>query len=143
MGSLCALHNCMQDPDRFDYRRPQDYVYVLVGMIYTVCLPIIWLMRLTQWIGSVLDTVDSSPNRPRRASRSRVIRSKPSKSKPYRFKTPRRTPTKPYKAKPIKPIESISRRWVKSLGRYQTRYYNRLTGRTRVEPRVSDLVPKK
>ena len=128
----------MQDPDRFDYRRPQDYVYVLVGMIYFVMLPFIWLWRLIQWIGSVLDTMDSSPNRPRRAYRSRVV-----KSKPYRFKAPKRTPLKPYKSKPSKPIESISRRWVKSLGRYQTRYYNRLTGRTRVEPRVSDLVPKK
>ena len=138
MGSLSALHNCMRDSDRFDWRRAQDYGWLLLGLMYYLFLPIIWLMRLTQWIGSVLDTVDSSPNRPRRAYRSRVF-----KSKPYQFKAPRRKAIKPYKSKPAKPIESISRRWVKSLGRYQTRYYNRLTGRTRVEPRVSDLVPKK
>lgn len=131
----------MQDPDRFDWRRPQHYVTVLLGLVYyLIVVPIMWLWRLTQWIGSVLDNldVDSSPYRPRRAYRSRVIR-----SKPYRFRAPKRKAIKPYKSKPAKPIISTTSRWVKSLGRYQSRHYNRLTGRTTVSPRVSDLVPKK
>lgn len=132
----------MQDsnPDKFDYRRPGDYVLVVLGMIYTLCLPIIWTIRLLQWIGSVLDNmdVDSATYRPRRAYRSSVAR-----SKPYRFRAPKRTPIRPYKSKPAKPIISTTSRWVKSLGRYQSRHYNRLTGRTTVSPRVRDLEPKK
>ena len=129
-------HMKHSDPDRFDWRRPADYGWVLLGLMYYLFLPIIWIVQL-------MGSVDTSTSSRRTRSPRRLIRNTVSTT-PRRFRMPRtRAQPTPRRTPPEKPIISTTSRWVKSLGRYQSRHYNRNTRRTTVSPRVSDLTPKR
>ena len=51
----------------------------------------------------------------------------------------RTTRTRTHKVNSTKPTITRSRRWVKSLGRYQITYHNRATGVRHTTPRMKDL----
>ena len=120
----------MQDSDRFNWRRPQDYVWLMLGMVYFIMLPFVWIAQL-------MGHVDTTARTSRRRTAHRNTR------KTSRFKMPKPRVIKTPKFKTVKPTISVSRRWVKSLGRYQTTYYNRETRRRTTYPKVSEMVPKK
>ena len=125
----------MRDSDRFDWRRPQDYVWLMLGMVYFIMLPFIWIAQL-------MGSVDTSTSSRRTRSPRRLIQNTV-RTTPRRFRMPRARVIKTPRIKKIKPTWSVSRRWVKSLGRYQTTYYNRETRRRYTTPKVSEMVPKK
>ena len=124
----------MRDPDRFDWRRPKDYVWLVLGMVYFIMLPFIWIVQL---MGNV-DTTHRTSRR--RAHRPPGISKR---LKPTRIKQPKPRVIPPPRIPKIRPTISVSKRWVKSLGRYQTTHYNRATKRRTTYPKVSEMIPKK
>ena len=120
----------MQDSDRFNWRRPQDYGWLMLGIVYFMLLPFVWILQ-------AMAHVDTTARTSRRRTAHRNTR------KTSRFKMPKPRVIKTPKFKTVKPTISVSRRWVKSLGRYQTTYYNRETRRRTTYPKVSEMVPKK
>ena len=117
----------MNDLDRFNPRRWQDYGWVLLGVCYYLMMPLIWLAGV---LGS---------GTPHHRGHRRTVRVKSAPS--FRMPKPRRI--QPPRARRVRPLITTSKRWVKSLGRYQTTYYNRETRRRYTTPKVSEMIPKK
>lgn len=117
----------MNDLDRFNPRRWQDYGWVLLGVCYYLMVPLIWLAGV---LGS---------GAPHHRGHRRTVRVKSAPS--FRMPKPRRI--QPPRARRVRPLITTSKRWIKSVGRYQTRYHNTATGRSTYSFRVKDLTGHK
>ena len=124
-----SMYTVLMKQDKFNPRSFTDWCLVAMGIIHMMLIPVGWIIG---W----LQQQDYTPIAPRRTARIRT-------HKIRRPRTPRkRTITTP-RMKTPKPTITRSRRWVKSLGRYQVTHYNRETGQRHTTPKVSELYPKK
>ena len=124
-----SLYTVLMKQDRFNPRSFTDWCLVAMGVIHMMLIPVGWIIG---W----LQQQDYTPITSRRTAGIRTHRIR-------RPRTPRkRTITTP-RMKTPKPTITTSRRWVKSLGRYQVTHYNRETGQRHTTPKVSEMIPKK
>ena len=112
----------MQSQDQFNWRSPKDYALVMMGIIHMMLIPVGWIIG---W----LQQQDYTPIAPRRTARIRT----------HKIKRPRKRTIPTPRMKTPKPTITRSRRWVKSLGRYQVTHHNRATGQKHTTPRMKDL----
>ncbi len=124
-----SLYTVLMKHNRFNPRSFTDWCLVAMGIIHMMLIPVGWIIH---W----LRQQDYTPITRRRTARIRTHRIQ-------RPRTPRRRTISTPRIKTTKPTITRSRRWVKSLGRYQVTHYNRETGQRHTTPRVSELYPKK
>jgi hypothetical protein len=101
----------MQSQDQFNWRSPKDYALVMMGVFY-------YTLKVFVCIVQAIPNMDGVNSTPRGT---------------------RTTRTRTHQVNSTKPTITRSRRWVKSLGRYQITYHNRATGVRHTTPRMKDL----
>lgn len=109
----------MQSQDQFNWRSPKDYALVMMGVFY-------YTLKVFVCIVQAIPNMDGVNSTPRGTRTTRTHK-----------RTTRTTRTP--KVNSTKPTITRSRRWVKSLGRYQITYHNRATGVRHTTPRMKDL----
>lgn len=120
---ITVLHNCMPHTDRFNPRSWQHHVWTCLGLMHYLIQPLIWLAGV--WGHAT----------PRRRGRRTTMVSRTAGSR----RMPKARAIQPPRTRRIRPQITTSKRWINSVGRYQTRHHNTRTGLSTYSFRVRDL----